>query len=110
MGMYCCCGVKKTEEWTCECDWNGWYGVFKTEEMPESVVIKIPDKDGTYQVRVFEEGDNYEENSEFSCLEKNWGEYTNQAISHWKITYDDGWMGYRGVYAWAPLPEPPDAT
>jgi len=32
-----------------------------------------------------------------------WGEYTNQAVSRWKIEYNDNWMGYRGVYAWKPL-------
>lgn len=55
-------------------------------------------------MRVFEDGDDYEAESEFCTQEKNWGEYTNQAVSHWKIVYDDGWMGYRGVYAWYSIP------
>jgi hypothetical protein len=100
MGMYCCCGVKKRDAWKCECDWKGWFGCFKTEEMPESVQIKNPDKDGIYEVRAFEDGDNHETESEFSLITKNWGEYTNQAISHWKYEYDDNWMGFRGIYAW----------
>lgn len=101
MGMYCCCGVKKYGDWVCECDWDGWFLCFKCENIPVKVPIKdIPDKDGIYEVRVFEDGDYNENESEFCTLKKNWGEYTNQAISNWKITYQDGWCGFRGVYAW----------
>ncbi len=88
-----------SEEWPCECDWTGWSGCFKTEEMPESVPIKLPDKAGKYLVRVFDD-DNYEEESEFSLLKKNWGQVTNQAISNWEIDYCDNWTGHTGVYAW----------
>ena len=106
MGMYCCCGVKKRDGWVCQCDWEGWFLCWKQENLdihsiPIDVPIKkIPDKDGIYLVRVFEDGDDNEVESEFCLLEKNWGEVTNQAISHWKIVYNDNWMGYRGVYAW----------
>ena len=102
MGMYCCCGVKKRSDgWKCECDWQGWYLCFPRDEATETVPIKHhPEKDGTYLVRVSEDGDNFEDESEFSVIEKNWGETTNQAISRWKIEYNDNWMGYRGVYAW----------
>lgn len=104
MGMYCCCGIRKRDDWVCECDWNGWFLCFKkdTEDnFPKNIPIKpIPDKDGIYVVRTFEDGDYYEETSEFSTIEKNWGEFTNEAISHWKIAYDDNWLGFRGVYAW----------
>lgn len=100
MGMYCCCGVRKREVWKCDCDWQRWFACFKTDQMPENICIKRPDKDGVYKVRVFGDGDNYEDESEFSSVEKNWGEATNQAISNWKIEYDDNWTGYRGVYAW----------
>ena len=99
--MYCCCGVKKREGWVCECDWEGWFLCFACENIPVTVPIKeIPDKDGTYEVRVFEDGDYHEMESEFSSVKKDWGEPTNQAVSHWKIEYEDGWCGYRGVYAW----------
>ncbi len=106
MGMYCCCGVKKRDGWVCECDWNGWNLCWEQtntdlHSVPVPVPIKkIPDKDGIYQVRVFEDGDDDEVESEFSLIPKNWGQSTNQAISNWKITYEDGWCGYRGVYAW----------
>lgn len=101
MGMYCCCGVKKRSEgWKCECDWDGWSGCFKTDEMPESVPIKNPDKDGLYKVRVFEGGDNHEAESQFSLKQKNWGQITNEAVSLWEYEYNDNWMGFRGVYAW----------
>ena len=104
--MYCCCGVKKTSRkgkwtWKCKCKWKGWNLCYPRESIPKSVPIKkIPDKNGVYEVRTFDEGDDFEEESEFSILKKNWGEVTNQAISHWKIEYDDNWTGYRGVYAW----------
>ena len=102
MGMYCACGVKKRDDWKCECDWDGWFLCFECEAVRETQApIKcIPDKDGKYLVRVFEDGDDYEDESEFSLENKNWGESTNQAISHWKIEYNDNWTGYRGVYAW----------
>lgn len=106
MGMYCCCGVKKRDGWVCKCDWEGWFLCWeqKTQDLhaiPVKVPVKeIPDKEGIYLVRVFEDGDDHEVESEFSLTKKNWGEFTNQAISHWKIEYNDNWMGYRGVYAW----------
>ncbi|RPI83379.1 MAG: hypothetical protein EHM34_05390 [Nitrosopumilales archaeon] len=107
MAMYCCCGVKKREEgWTCECDWDGWFLCWEQSHpslhsIPVYVPVKeIPNKDGVYLVRVFEDGDDSELESEFSTVEKNWGEYTNEAISRWKIEYNDNWMGFRGVYAW----------
>jgi hypothetical protein len=111
MGMYCACGVKKREGWVCECDWDNWYLCFEDKDpslhglTTEVPVKKIPDKDGTYQVRVFEDGDYDETESEFSLTKKNWGENTNQMISHWKVEYFDGWVGYRGVYAWKKLGE-----
>jgi hypothetical protein len=114
MGMYCCCGIKKRDEWKCECDWDGWFLRFNPELHQSSAPIKdIPEKDGKYLVRVFEDGDDYETESDFSVVKKNWGESTNNAICNWRITYDDNWMGYRGVYAWKdtthrmPLPKPP---
>lgn len=101
MGMYCACGVKKIEEWKCECDWKFWFACFENKDIPSYVQIKsIPEKDGIYLVRVFDEGDYNEEESEFCKKPKNWGEYTNKAISSWKIEYTDNWTGYRGVYAW----------
>lgn len=101
MGTYCCCGVKKrSEHWKCECDWEGWYACFKTDQMPQNIYIKNPDRDGKYLVRIFEDGDDYEDESAFSLIEKNWGQCTNDAISNWEVDYCDGWMGYRGVYAW----------
>lgn len=101
MGMYCCCGVKKKDSWVCECDWDGWFLCFDLDSAPKSVPIKLyPDEDGIYEVRIFEDGDYKETESEFSVVEKNWGEKTNQAISKWKIEYDDHWVGFRGVYAW----------
>lgn len=106
MGMYCVCDVKKDDPWTCKCDWNGWYLCYEQKvknlhSIPVEVPVKeIPDKDGKYLVRCFEDGDDFEDISEFSTIAKNWGQKTNQAISHWKITYNDGWMGCRGVYAW----------
>ena len=105
MGMYCCCGVKKTEGWVCECEWDGWFLCFQVDHtkdnFPKNIPIKkIPDEDGTYEVRTFDSGDYYEEESEFSTTEKNWGQETNEAISHWKIEYNDNWLGFIGVYAW----------
>lgn len=101
MGRYCCCGVKMREDWICQCDWNGWYLCFEKENIPVKVPIKKhPEVDGTYLVRTFDDCDYSEEESEFSIIEKNWGQLTNDAISRWKIEYDDNWMGYRGVYAW----------
>ncbi len=110
MGMYCCCGVKKRYGWVCECEWDGWFLCWEQtnneiHSIPVPVPVKkIPDKDGIYQVRIFEDGDDDETESEFSLIEKNWGEFTNQAISHWKIVYIDNWTGYRGVYAWKEKP------
>lgn len=105
MGMYCCCGVRKMDGWICECDWNGWFLCFENfidgECSPKHIPIKkCPDEDGIYEVRTFDDGDYHEEESEFCTQEKNWGQPTNEAISHWKIEYDDNWMGYKGVYAW----------
>lgn len=101
MGMYCCCGVKKRDGWQCECDWTDWFLCFEVEGVSKDIPIKkIPDKDGMYQVRCFEDGDYYEDESMFCLTEKNWGQDTNKQISHWEIEYSDGWMGYRGVYAW----------
>ena len=107
MGQYCCCGVKRTGDWVCECDWDGWYLCFEMEHLPKPVPIKVhPDSDGTYLVRTFDE-DYDEDESEFSLIEKNWGESTNKMISRWKIEYCDGWTGYMGVYAWkGQLPSP----
>jgi len=102
MGMYCCCGVKKRSDgWSCECDWEGWFLCFEVKNLPKNITIKkYPEKNGKYLVRVFEDGDYNEDESEFSTIEKNWEEPTNQAISKWKIEYSDNWTGYRGVYAW----------
>ena len=100
MGMYCCCGVRKRDPWVCECDWDGWSLCFQTDHVPDSVPIQMPTKNGTYIVRVFEDADNHETQSQFSLIQKNWGEPTNKAISHWSITYNDHWTGFRGVYAW----------
>lgn len=100
MGMYCCCGVKKIDGWVCECDWKGWYLCFELDSAPKDVIIKLPQKDGVYQVRTFDCGDYSEEESKFSLTKKNWGQPTNEAISHWEIEYDDNWLGYIGVYAW----------
>jgi hypothetical protein len=107
MGMYCCCGVKKREGWKCECDWENWVLCFRNNHwsdngFPNNIPIKeIPDKDGLYEVRVFLDcGDYDEDESEFSLTKKNWGQPTNKAISHWKVEYDDGWSGFTGVYAW----------
>lgn len=110
MGMYCCCGIKKRDGWICQCDWTEWFLCFEMDynhdNFPLNIPIKeIPDKDGTYEVRVFEDGDYDEMESEFSLVKKNWGEVTNQAISHWRSEYDDNWMGYRGVYAWKEKPK-----
>lgn len=99
--MYCACGVKKIDSWKCECDWDGWFLCYKYKDRPNDIPIKpIPEKDGKYLVRVFEDGDDSEDESEFSVLEKKWGQPTNEAISHWEIEYCDNWTGYRGVYAW----------
>lgn len=116
MGIYCCCGVKKREGWICQCDWDGWFLCWEqinneVHSIPVPVpFMKIPDKEGIYKVRVFESKvfevntfidlNDYETESEFSLIKKNWGELMNKAISHWKITYDDEWMEYRDVYAW----------
>ena len=101
MGMYCCCGVKKRSEgWKCQCDWEDWFLCFELDSAPKNVLIKNPDKDGVYPVRTFDDGDYFEEESEFSIKEKNWGEDTNKAISKWKIEYADHWTGFKGVYAW----------
>lgn len=101
MGMYCCCGVKKRDGWVCECDWEGWFLCFECENIPVNVPIKShPEVDGIYEVRTFDSGDYFEETSEFSTIEKNWDEETNQAISHWRIEYNDNWTGCRGVFAW----------
>lgn len=105
MGMHCCCGVKKRDNgWECACDWNGWFLCFEHENVPKNVPIKKhPEIDGEYNVRVFEDGSDHEAISKFCTEEKNWGQYTNEAISKWEIEYDDNWMGYRGVYAWKPI-------
>jgi len=103
VGMYCCCGVKKRDGWVCECDWDGWFLCFDSDSDVKNVNVPVkrhPDRDGVYKVRVTEDGDSYETESEFSVVEKKWGEHTNQAVSCWKIEYDDNWMGFRGVYAW----------
>lgn len=102
--MYCACGVKMRDGWKCECDWKGWNFCFEMhnkDAFPKNVPIKeIPEKNGIYEVRTFSDGDYDEEESEFSLIKKNWGQNTNQAISHWEKTYNDGWMGYAGVFAW----------
>lgn len=101
MGMYCACGVKKSEKWECQCDWNGWFLRFNHELHQSPAPIKdLPEKDGKYLVRIFEDGDDSEMESNFSVVKKNWGQYTNEAISNWEIEYEDGWTGFIGVYAW----------
>lgn len=105
MGMYCCCGIKKREDWKCECDWKGWFLCFEhdlsRDHFPKDIPIKpYPDIDGTYEVRTYSSGDYDEVTSEFSVIKKNWGEVTNLSVSHWKIAYSDGWLGHIGVYAW----------
>lgn len=101
MGMYCCCGVKKREGWICECDWDGWFLCYEKENLPKKVPIKAhPEINGIYEVRVFADGDDHETEGEFSIVEKNWGECTNQAISHWRVDYFDGWCGFTAIYAW----------
>lgn len=105
MGMYCCCGVKKRDEWKCECDWEGWFLRYEMpylkNNFPENIQIKDhPDIDGIYEVRTFDDGDFDEEESKFCILKKNWGQETNKIISHWEIEYSDEWMSYTGVYAW----------
>jgi hypothetical protein len=101
MGMYCCCGVKKRQDWVCSCDWDGWFLCYERDNLPVKVPIKkIPDKDEIYEVRIFEDGDDRETTSKFSLVKKNWGQYTNQAISNWEVEYDDKWSGFIGVFAW----------
>lgn len=105
MGMYCCCGVKKIDGWKCKCDWKDWFLCFKNEHeednFPKGIPIKEhPDTDGIYEVRTFDSGDYNEEESEFCIQEKNWAQPTNEAISRWKIEYNDNWLGCRGVFAW----------
>lgn len=104
--MYCCCGVKKRDGWKCECDWEGWFLCYERESVPNNIPINShPEIDGTYLVRVFEDGDDHETESEFSIIEKNWGEFTNLAISRWKVDYWDNWLGLSGVYAWKSINE-----
>ena len=101
MGRYCACGQKKYDGWECKCNWDGWFACFNNKDIPDYVPIKeFPNKEGTYLVRTFDEGDNSEEESEYVLTPKNWGEYNNEAISRWKIAYNDNYLGYRGVYAW----------
>lgn len=101
MGTQCCCGEKMGRVgWKCDCDWEGWYLCYEQKEFPNVPIKKIPEKDGIYTVRVCEDADYNECESEFSIKEKNWGEDTNQAISNWKQQYYDGWCGWRGVFAW----------
>jgi len=104
MGMYCACGIKKIDGWKCECDWDGWFICFNPElHQTTAPIKKMPDQEGKYLVRVFEDGDDEETESNFSLVAKNWGQSTNKAISHWEIEYNDEWTGYRGVYAWKKL-------
>lgn len=86
--------------WVCKCDWEDWFLCYDSQHAPAGIVVKLPEKNGVYNVRTVDEDGYYEEESEFSTIKKNWGQFTNNAISHWKITYDDGWTGYKGVYAW----------
>lgn len=101
MGMYCACGERISREtFDCKCNWDGWNRCYDDEIHPKISEIKLPEKDGIYHVRIFSDGDCYEDESKFSVVPKNWGQKTNEIISHWEIEYDDGWVGYRGVYAW----------
>lgn len=102
MGMYCCCGAKKSVPgWSCKCDWDDWFLCYENKDLPKNIPIKPhPSSSGTYLVRVFEDGDYYETNSEFSLTPKDWGKPHNKYVSHWEIDYFDGWLGYRGVFAY----------
>ena len=101
MGRYCACGVKmRLEGWKCECEWEGWYLCFRNNNFPEIPIKEHPDCDGKYLVRTFDCDDYNEIESEFCLTPKNWGQITNEAISRWEAEYQDGWMGYTGVYAW----------
>lgn len=90
MGHYCCCGQRTSDP--CECNWEGWHNLKFNEN-------DLPDKDGTYQVRMSEDGEKHECESKFSIMPKRWCS-TSIKDFQWERDYEDGWTGWSRVYAW----------
>ena len=97
MGMYCCCGQRKSQ--TCLCEQAGWHNL---EEDP----FDLPTEDGVYLVRYSEDCENNEVEGGFSIEPKKWSPFSDP--TQWEFDFYDGWMGWSGVYAWMPLPKMPD--
>lgn len=93
MGRYCACGAKYYGvEVHCVCDKIGWHDIFENES-------DLPNKEGVYDVRVTEDGEQYETTSEFSLEKRDWNNHSIEP-SHWSEDYEDNWLGWRKVYAW----------
>jgi len=92
MGMYCCCGVKKTGDWKCECDQTGWHNAYK----------EPPKENGKYAVRILtDSADGYEDEIEFSVEPKfiYQSGWSDEILSSWDRSQTDDL-----VYQWKELP------
>lgn len=74
MGMYCCCDEKiSSDNFVCQCDWEGW---ISTCDWPEDrknrdIPFSLPEKDGIYLVRYQDNsGDRHECEKKFSVEPK----------------------------------------
>lgn len=69
MGMYCCCGVKiSDDDYECTCDWDGWISTcdWPPERKNKNIPVSAPSTDGSYLVRYQSDGDRYEDIKKFS--------------------------------------------
>lgn len=90
MGHYCCCGMRTSSP--CQCSWDGWVNLHETPD-------DLPQEDGVYQVRVWEDCEARETVSKFTLVPRKWSRFIDFE-SQWEKDYWDGWVGYASVYAW----------
>lgn len=101
MGMYCCCGHKiNRDNFSCECDWEGWISLddWPSERKNKNIPISSPDKNGKYLVRFQDNsGDRYETIKLFS-LTPNIQQlgYDHIFSTHWEQNTWDDYI----IYAW----------
>lgn len=81
-----------------QCDWTGW--ALCREHFGLNLIIKKPEVDGKYLVRVYSEAGLKECESQFSVVPKNWGQEYNTCVSNWEKDFWDGWIDWQDVCSW----------